>query len=167
MSLAFPALGIAQAQDSAAKQKLIALGTVSTDHRALINEIKQDLHVAEPVILLIGPFEDKIWMGELFKEAGTAYVAIDQNFYRSLTDKEQEAMIGHEMGHFIYTYIYPYLDDRIKFQLQAGADLFAAQYVGADAVLSWLGKTFPTDDDKELAEYKWRKKVLGDFKQAF
>jgi len=160
--LAILALSVvpASAEISLENQKLIATGIPTYENRQFIARIKKDLRLNVPVIVLLGPYDKKMGSARLVDGfPRNYYILVDKDFYRGLSDLEKRSLIGHELGHVVFA-VKPKAGDSEFVSLQIGADLFAARYVGFDAMIALLNKLYPTDTSKEIPEYVLRIGIL-------
>ena len=81
-------------------RELIVLGEPVQYQTEFVEKISKELRVKKDVRLIFGP--PLFPRGRLAESALTYYILIEKDFFLRLSDIEQKALIGHEMGHIIF-----------------------------------------------------------------
>lgn len=124
----------------------------SSLHSDFIKKISEELKLTKNVYLILVPTRDLRTKGVLIPKDSAYYIFADETFLTSLSDIEQKALIGHEMGHIIFGC--PGTEIVFLPACQTGADLFAAMHTSPDATMSMLHKLY--SDQQWNPEYKIR-----------
>lgn len=139
-------------------RELIVLGEPAQHQAEFIEKIARELAVKKDIQMTLGP--PPFPRGRLAESALSYYILIEEDFFLGLSDIEQKALIGHEMGHIIF------MPPNCKgyMSCQMGADLFAAIYTSPQAVIDLMGKLSGGPQWRESWEYKTRVEHLEKLK---
>jgi hypothetical protein len=140
-------------------RELIVMGRPAPYQADFIERISRDLKINKSVELVLGP-PLVFPRGRLAESTLAYYILIEEKFFLSLTDMEQKALIGHEMGHIIF--LPPNCDGYMSCQL--GADLFAVLYTSPQAVIDLLEKLSDDPNWKQSLDYTTRVPALEKLK---
>jgi len=116
-------------------QELITLGKPSLLHADLIEQIAKDINFKNNIRLILSP--DVVTKGRLVSYRSDYYILVQKEYFLTLSDMEQRALIGHELGHIIFRGP-PLCSPVIHCQIKA--DLFAAKYTSPEIMINLLNK---------------------------
>ena len=132
-------------------KELLVQGNPSDAHKEFIDRIKRDLKIKDEVKIILGP--PFYPLGELARQENSWAILSQENFFNSLTDIEQKALIGHELGHVLYS---PPKCLRV-IECQKSADKFAAAYTSPKAVIDLLNSF--SNDPRWLGSEEYKQRI--------
>lgn len=137
-------------QPPTTREDLLAIGTLSEEHKEFIDRVSRELKTTKKVEVIMIPALFLVKGGRLVETREYWLILIEQDFYAGLEPMEQKALLGHELGHIIFT---PPAC-RGYMSCQMGADLFAATHTSPDAVIGLLNKLFQEPHPKAGESYQ-------------
>ncbi len=143
-----------------ANRELIALSKPTEIQAEFINKISKDIKLKKDIRLLLGPYAP-IGKGRLLESPLSWFILVDEKFFIGLPDMEQKALIGHEMGHIVFT---PSVCGGV-IECQEDADFFAAVYTSPETVIILLDKFFIDPRDRNSEQFKLRLENMEKLKQ--
>jgi hypothetical protein len=138
------------------REDFLTVGTPSYEHRDFIDRVKLELNVRKDVEVIVMPTFFFGAGGKIIETPESYIILIEREFNLKLEEVEQKALLGHELGHIIYSP--PKCNSYLSCQM--GADLFAATHTSPEAAISLLDKLFEyTHSKRPEAEEEHQKRV--------